>query len=176
VALPSYDPDGMARKAMADYDKNNDGKIDSDELASSPALKGALKQVDTDKDGSVSAEEIATRLRLFQSSAIGVRSIGGKVLRDGHGVGGVNVTLVPEPFMGDAIKPASGVSGPDGSVGFQTPGAPAPGVNPGFFRIEASKKDAAGTETLPARFNSNTTLGVEVSATMRGDIVIRLNP
>jgi hypothetical protein len=37
-----------------------------------------------------------------------------------------------------------------------------PGVPYGFYRIQVSRKDAEGKETIPARYNSETTLGQEV--------------
>jgi hypothetical protein len=35
------------------------------------------------------------------------------------------------------------------------------GVHPGIFRLQISKKDTSGQETIPAKYNTQTTLGVE---------------
>ncbi len=37
------------------------------------------------------------------------------------------------------------------------------GVHLGFFRIQVSKKKADGTETIAARYNTETELGVEIT-------------
>jgi hypothetical protein len=69
--------------------------------------------------------------------------------------------LTPEEFIGPDVKLASGVSNEEGICWFQSAGEELPGVNPGIFRIEVSKTDAGGKELLPARYNTNTTLGAD---------------
>ena len=57
-------PDASApSKAMEMYDTNKDGFLDAKELEQVPGLKAALKQVDTDHDGKVSQQEIASRIK-----------------------------------------------------------------------------------------------------------------
>jgi hypothetical protein len=95
-----------------------------------------------------------------------------RVTRDGQGLAGVTVTLRPEPFMGNALKPATGVSGADGTVPLRV-SPDLPGLSPGFYRIEASLiKD--GTETLPSRYNVQSGLGQEVAPALREEILVRL--
>ena len=84
------------------------------------------------------------------------------VTRDGKGCPDVTVTFVPEKFMGDAIKPGSGISDADGNVDIKVGGEPISGLSLGYYRVEASLKDASGKETLPARFNTDTKIGQEV--------------
>ena len=51
-----------------------------------------------------------------------------------------------------------------------------PGLPCGLYRITVSKKGADGKETLPTKFNTETTLGREVSADPRsGDSAIHLD-
>jgi hypothetical protein len=71
------------------------------------------------------------------------------------------VTVVPEKFMAPGVRPARGVTSAGGSCEFQIEGKEYPGLHPGIFRIEVSKKDAGGRETVPAKYNTQTTLGIE---------------
>ncbi|HWY85158.1 MAG TPA: hypothetical protein VNX28_00460 [Gemmataceae bacterium] len=163
VPAPVYDPEGMARAAMVDYDKNGDGKLDAAELEACPALKNALLHIGERKRAYLTEEEIADRLRQFQESKVGLSSIRCRVFRDGVGLAGVTVTFVPEGFMGGAIKPGSGISDKNGNVALKMDGETVDGLGLGFYRAEASLKDASGKETLPAQYNKSTKLGFEVN-------------
>ena len=161
VPPPTYDPDAMAAAAIAEYDKNGDGKLDAAELEHCPGLKIALFNMETEKSY-LTEEDIAERLRLFQKSKAGLMSARCTVTRDGKGCPDVTVTFVPEKFMGDAIKPGSGISDADGNVDIKVAGEPFSGLSLGYYRVEASLKDPSGKETLPARFNTDTKIGQEV--------------
>src|SRR5262245_57863893 len=161
IAPPDYSPAETARLALAEYDTNKDGRIDAKELARCPALKSALANIDKNKDGAIDAQEIQERLEAYQTSGVGASTVACRVVRGEDGVKDAVVTLVPEKFHGDSLKPASGVSDITGDVELKIAGSTLPGIACGFYRIEVSIKNG-GKETLPARFNSQTTLGVEV--------------
>ena len=162
VSAPRYDPGAMARAAMAEYDKNRDGKLDASELEACPALKSALPYIAKDKQAFLTEEDIAGRLREFQESKIGLLGTRCKVTREGSPVPGVTITFVPEAFMGDTIKPGSGISDAHGIANVAVSGEGPSGMSLGYYRIEASLKDVGGKETLPPQFNVNTKLGHEV--------------
>jgi hypothetical protein len=162
VSIPRYDPENMAQQAMAEYDKDRDGKLDAGELEQCPALKKALPQIAKDKHPYLTEEDIADRLRQLVGSKVGLIGTQCRVIRDGKGFAGVTVTFIPEKFMGEAIRPGSGVSDAEGNVELKIAGESFPGLNPGYYRIEASLKDDSGKETLPARFNTETKLGQEL--------------
>jgi EF hand len=164
IPLPSLDPSGAGDAALAEYDANRDGALAGDELEKCPGLKEGLKRIDANKDGRLTAEEIAQRIRQVQVQKAGLAPLSVAVTLDGKPLTGATVSFVPEKFMGSGVKPAVGTTDEGGALQPQTEGVPIAGVQPGVFRIEVSKKDAAGTETVPARFNSDTTLGVEVGA------------
>jgi hypothetical protein len=174
ITAPSFSPRQAAEAAMADYDTNKDGKLDSQELKRCPALAYALKSIDKDGDGKISLEELTERLDSFAASNIGLVGIPCSVKLSDANLAGATVTLRPEKFMGDAFKPASGVSDDGGHVIFKTEGQDVPGVRFGYFRIEVSKLDAAGKETLPAKYNTATTLGQEIGVARREGMVLRL--
>jgi hypothetical protein len=84
------------------------------------------------------------------------------VLLNGAPLADATVTLVPEGFLGGDFKPAEGTSDNTGFVPLKTEGQPVPGCAWGFFKVKVSKKDGAGKETIPARYNTDTILGCEV--------------
>ena len=162
VSAPSLDPAEAGRQALADYDRNTDGSLDAAEIDHSPALKSCLKTLDRNKDGRLSADEIAARVTAYQESRIGLMAVACQVTLDGAPLAGAAVEFVPEKFLGPAAKPAAGVTDNRGSVTLQVAGHDLPGVPCGFYRVTVSKKDGAGKETLPERYNTKTVLGREV--------------
>lgn len=162
LRVPPLDPDGAADQALAEYDADRDGAIAGPELDKCPGLKAGRRALDTNKDGRITADEIAARLRKYQEDQSGLYAVYVDVVLDDDSLGDATVTLVPEKFMGPGIKSAKGTTSTGGGTDLQVEGAPRPGVHPGIYRIEVSRKDANGQETLPSRYNTQTTLGVEV--------------
>lgn len=167
LSAPSYDPDGMARAALQQYDKNKNGKIDGAELDACPALKGALAVIDTNKDKGVSVDELTERFRGYESAGIGAVGVSGVVTLNGDPLGGAVVTFVPEDFMKGSIKGGSGTSDAGGAVAVTGEGG-VPGLACGMYKVTVSKRSAGGGEELPARYHTATTLGWEVPADGRG--------
>jgi hypothetical protein len=156
------DPEDAANQALLEYDADKDGAVAGPELDKCPGLKDGLARMDTNRDRRLTADEIAARLRQFQADRAGLLYLPANVMLDGKPLANAVVTLVPEKFMGPGILPAQSKTSVGGSCEFQIEGKQYPGVHPGVFRIEVSKPDASGRETLPARYNTQTTLGVEV--------------
>ncbi len=175
VAIPKFDPDAIAARAMEMYDKNKDGRLDAAELERCPALKHALKQIDPEKLD-LTEEDLVKRLTIFQKSGVGIMGVRCTVMGGAGPVKDVTVTYVPEAFMADVIKPASGVSDEEGIVHLKVAGEPVNGVNLGYYRIEASLKDASGNETLPAEFNKDSKMGQEVAPLRSVFYQITLSP
>src|SRR5439155_20742612 len=136
-----------------------------------PALKFALPLIVNEKRGYLTEEDIAERLRHFQESNVGLMGTRCRVTRGEVGVPGVTVTFIPEKFMGDVIKPGSGISNNDGYVNLATGPEDLPGLSLGYYRVEVSLKDAAGNETLPARFNARSSVGMEIQNIKRSEIL-----
>jgi hypothetical protein len=160
VQAPALDPDAAAARAMTDYDRNHDGYLDARELEACPALKNALKRLDKDRDGRLSKEEIAERLREFEESRVGLFVTTARVVLDGKPLADVAIQLEPEAFMGSSIKPARGTSDRSGRALLRIEGSELPGCHYGFYRARLSRKDASGKETIPTQYQS--TFGVEV--------------
>ena len=153
------DPANTAERAVKLYDLNHDGKIGEDELT--PALKTILSTADTNHDEALSQAEIAQRLQIHVDSKTALQSVSGPVRWNGRPLTQVNVTLVPDPIF-ENLEPASGVTDESGIVDFQIDGEELPGVRPGLYRIEVSKKNENGKELMPAKYNTNTELGIEI--------------
>jgi hypothetical protein len=90
------------------------------------------------------------------------------VTLDGRPLPGAKVVFEPEPFLGDEIKTAFSNTNEFGDAGPSIPpeDRPAPnlpgGINFGLYKVRITK-DVNGKESLPAIYNTDTTLGYEVA-------------
>lgn len=154
------DPQAAAN-ALEMFDADKDGSLLGPELDKAPGLKAAMPQIDADGDGGVSAVEIQARIERWAATKMGRMTVSCLVTRDGSPVPGVEVRLVPEPFLKGTVQTAVGTTDPRGIA---LPSAPESeetprGVGPGFYRVEIT----GGDPPVPAKFNTATTLGVEVA-------------
>lgn len=167
VQLPSFDPGDAGDRAMAKYDTDGDGFVAGEELENAPGLSAALKNLDTNTDGKVSAEEVAERIRTWQASQIGLMSFSCDVLLDGRPLESGTVTYDPEEFLGGAVQQAVGEIATGTAYPLipkekrPTPDTP-PGIQAGIYKVRISRIEN-GKETIPAKYNTETTLGHEVS-------------
>jgi hypothetical protein len=162
-----YSPDAIASAAMARYDANKDGKIDTVELKLCPSIAAGLADIDTNKDKAVGQDELQARLAAYIESKMALRDVELRILRGSKGAANVTVTFVPEEFMGGTVKAATGVTNDFGTASYKTEGQTFPGVAPGFYKVQLSQKDSSGKELLPARFNSETIHGIEIGIAPR---------
>lgn len=168
VAQPTISPSGAGSAAIAEYDKNGDGIISGDELNAAPALKAALPRLDSNNDGGVSADEVAGRVSAWIKMQSGMTSVRMHFTLDGQPLAGATVVLEPEAFLGDQVKTAVGTTNQFGDVSpsIKPEDRPDPtlpgGAHFGLYKVRVSKM-VNGKETIPARFNTQTTLGQEVS-------------
>ena len=174
INAPTYSAAAVADAAMTDYDANKDGKLDEKELERSPALKSSVADLDKDSDKAIAKDELEARLNEFLQSKIGLITASCRVSQGDRPLADAEVKFVPEKFHGEALSVATGKSDKDGVVELRCEGKPHPGLSLGFYRVEVSLKDANGQETIPARFNTQTTLGYQISTRMRGAIEIRI--
>jgi hypothetical protein len=91
-----------------------------------------------------------------------------RVTLDGQPLVDATVTLEPETFLGDEMKPAVGATNQSGATSPAIPKEQRPdpklpgGAQLGLYRVRISKI-VNGKETIPARYNTETILGQEVS-------------
>ncbi len=156
---------GAASKAMELYDTNKDGKISGAELDAAPGLKAALKVMKTDKDRGITSDQIVDRVDKWKESKIGRMSVSVQVYRNGQPLSGATVKLVPEKFLSEYLTVVpQGKTNQTGMAMISLPTTPGPegdppGMGPGIYRVEITKDG----EAIPAKYNTNTELGQEVS-------------
>jgi hypothetical protein len=163
IEAPEWDPAVATERALTKYDGSGDQKLSKDELKASPGLLSALERFDRDGDGAMSAEELRTNLEEFQKQDASLVAVSCAVMRGNQPLEGSTVKFVPEEFMGDSIKPASGVTGRDGMASLSIADQELPeeyrgrvsGVYCGIYRVEVSHPQV----DVPAKYNAKTELG-----------------
>jgi len=167
IKPPSIDADDAAAEAMELYDKDGDGSIAGAELDAVPGIKAAMETIDANKDGKATEDEIVQRIEAWQATNIGVMAVSAAFTLDGRPLAGAKITFEPESFLGDQIKPAFGDC-TNGAAMISIPKDQRPqkdmppGVQLGLYRVKVSKK-VNGQETIPAKYNAETTLGQQIS-------------
>lgn len=168
ITGPSISASGAGSKAMELYDKDGDSKVAGAELDQAPALKAAMATLDTDGDKGVSAAEITARVKSWQANPAALTAIKAKVTLDGQPLGGAEVVFDPDPSLGSDIKAAKGTTSMYGDVNPVIPpeDRPSPnspgGIQLGLYTVRITK-NMNGKETLPARYNTHSTLGQEIA-------------
>jgi EF hand len=173
VPVPNVKPEQAAQQALAEFDADHDGRLDTAELERCPALRFSAALIDKDKDGTLSASEIADRIASYKEKKIGLILVTCRVTLDGMPVAEARIRFTPEKFMGPKLSPAEGVTDTTGLAVIKTEGQDLPGTQCGFYRVEISKMDW-GLEVIPNRYNRETILGVEVSPDTVGNGPLRL--
>ncbi|MFM7245345.1 MAG: hypothetical protein ACKO40_14400 [Planctomycetaceae bacterium] len=168
VRQPSIDAAAAAARALETYDKDRNGSIAGAELDASPALKSALERLDANRDGEVSADEIAERINAWKAMKTALTSVRCLVTQDGRPLPGAAVTFEPESFLGEHVKTATGQTNQFGDAAPTVADADKPdpslpgGVHFGFYTVRISKA-GNGRDGVPARYNTKSTLGLEVA-------------
>jgi hypothetical protein len=163
LGQPEFSADA-GEQAVSKYDANGDGSIGGEELEKVPAFKATLKRVDTNSDGQISPEEVNARIAAWRKSQVALTRVAANVRMGGRPLPDATVKLVPENFLGDAVKPAQGTTDASGSAHLQiSPDPDESGVHLGYYRIEVTKSGADGKEQIPARYNAETELGTEIT-------------
>ena len=169
LLLPDLDPAASAELAMAEFDSDGSGSLSQSELESCPAIGTALDRFDFDGNGEVSAEEIEQRMEEWIEKKSASIPITLKVTLDGKGLGDAQVDFIPMDMMGEAGFAGSGLTEPSGMARISPNLDEAPeaykrmkGIPPGLYSIKVSHPE----QSIPAKYNEETILGVEVSYEM----------
>jgi len=178
VLPPKIDASAAGAAAVKTYDANDDGTLDAAELEKCPGILGAMNRYDADGDGKVAASEIADRIRQWEAEAVGNMSYSCAVTLDDEPLVGATVEIIPEEFLGPNVKPASGVTNVAGfaSLAIAKEDLPADqqrlrGVQPGVYKVRITHP----TKPIPARYNTDTTLGQEIAHDMPDLSTIRFD-
>lgn len=164
VKAPAWDPEELCSKALELGDGDADGVLNESELASMPGLEAGMKIADTDGDGSLSSDELKARVQSYKDEATGLRPMSYGFKYKGRPLKNAKVEMIPEPFLGNLVEPAEGVTDTNGVVSLKLAGRAKSGVRFGYYRIKVTSDDTK----IPEKYNTATTLGVEISPTIDG--------
>jgi hypothetical protein len=160
VEVPKVNPERGAAQAMEMYDTDKDGKLDANELKKIESL------TELANDGVVTAEGIAMQLKKWSDGNVGRLRFNLEILHNKKPLVGADVKLVPEKFMGKAWVVATGKTRENGlammSVPEKDPGIA--GIPLGLYRVEITKDG----ESIPAKYNTETTLSIGVYSPAAG--------
>ncbi len=173
---PDVNADAAAAQAVELHDANGDGQLSKGEWSASPALVAVAPSYDKDADGNLNVDEITAGFAGWKQSGVGARAVPFAILWNGRPLSGATVRLTPVPFFNGALKGASGQSGPGGAG--QLNMAPEdrprnapdiPLMQPGLYQVEITHPSIK----IPEKYNSQTTLGIEISGSNPGPEGIR---
>jgi hypothetical protein len=162
ISIPSYSPGSVASSALKHYDKSGNGTIEDGELANCPALQMAVPRIDQDGNGKLTDAEISARIATYDTFGVGLMARMCVITLDGQPLANANVRFEPEEFMLGSISPAVGTTDAAGRVSPRKEGSEYPAMQVGMYRIKISRREGEA-ETIPAQFNSESRLGVEIA-------------
>jgi len=169
-AIPALyvDAKTASDRALELHDTDSDGKLDSDELTAAPGLAYAAERADKDGDASLSGDEIIEMVEAWNAKSIGLLTLRANIKLKGRPLAGANVRLEPEEFLDGQVEAAIGVTDEFGDAFLTVPkekrpiADSPPGAQLGLYRVVISRQKN-GKETVPTKYNVETTLGQEVS-------------
>jgi EF hand domain-containing protein len=163
INAPAWDAAAATARALSDNDANHDQKLSRDELRKCPGLLSALKHFDIDGDGSISTDELKTKMQEIHDQQAALVEVPCSVMKGGRPLEGAVVTFIPESFMGEAFKPSTGVTARDGTAFPSIADEELPeelrgrvhGVHCGIYRVTVTHPQIK----VPAKYNEQTELG-----------------
>ncbi len=161
LKVPEIDPAAAATAAIELYDQNGDKRLTDDELTRSALNEAAW---DSNKDGSISEEEIQQRFERYLQAGVGMIDVVGYVYIGNRPLKGAEVEFEPEEFLAGAIHPAYGTTESDGSFVLaiaeenrQDPTFSAAQI--GLYKVRITHPEL----DIRAEFNTDTKLSHEVT-------------
>lgn len=162
VPQPAFSPTAVTRSVMALADRDHNGECTLEELAVVPglALEEAISDLDRDKNGRLSENEILDWLTALRQTKVAVATASVRISQRGEPLPGVRVQIIPEACMGDTSLAAEGKTDNSGITTLRIPSLPL-GAHFGIYRLTITGRDTTG-QPLGAQFNSESKLGLIV--------------
>jgi hypothetical protein len=164
VRPPEIDPKNAASEAIHLYDSNNDGSLDAAELAKCPGILTEIGAYDIDANGKVTQGEIAARITDLRKHGVGLTRLNCSVTINGRGLENATIRFEPEPYLGAEIQTAEGVTNARGMAQMAIPADKLPAdqqdlkaIHYGTYKVRITHPKVK----LPAKYNTETTLGYE---------------
>lgn len=146
------------------YDTNHDGKLSTEEMAKCPGVLISIKRYDANNDKSIDVEEFKQHLADLLRHGTGATQLGVGITYNGSPLADAKVVLEPEPYLGTDIQSAEGVTTNSGLAQVGIPADKAPAALKGMKLIQYGTFKVRITHpkiSLPAKYNTETTLGYE---------------
>jgi hypothetical protein len=159
ISIPKWSPENFTGTILERLDKSGDSQLDQRELAAAPGLAFGVRFIDKNGDGKLGRDELIERFAMYRDSRVGLMPGELRITYNGQPLADADVRLVPEFFLEDIIEPATGATHGDGVVRPSVPDQRTPLMRIGYYRVEVR----SNKRPLPAKFNSQTTIGVELS-------------
>jgi hypothetical protein len=160
VVEHSYHPRAVTQAAFEKYDADQNDQLSVQELAEAPGLKAALPTADADANGSLSRDELQSRVSAYAQNNQ-VYPLRVTITKRGVPLSGVEVSLMPEPCFG-ALPSAQGTTDEQGICAPTASGLPLPAVHPGMYRVVVKMPGQGGSEGTQGGVPPPS-LGVEVA-------------
>jgi len=173
---PDFDASAIGRSLLDAYDTDSDGLLSEAELKKCPSVLEGIRRFDSGGDRKVSPEEIAARVGVWSKGRVAVMRFEPRVLLNGRPLADALVEFVPEPAMAEIIKPASGVTSRSGYAEIVIaaedlpPDTPYVGMHMGLYKVKITHPK----RKIPARYNTETELGQEVTRDLGYGVSINL--
>jgi hypothetical protein len=164
IKPPDIDPENAADEAIRLYDADKNSSLNGVEIEDCPGMLAELKSYDKDTNGSISRDEIAARITDLRKHGVGLTRVNCNVSMNGRGLDKATVQFEPEPYLGQEVKAAQGVTNERGVAQMAIPAEELPAdqrdlraIHYGTYKVRITHP----TIKLPARYNTETTLGYE---------------
>jgi hypothetical protein len=164
VPAPDVDPEAAADKAIELYDSDTDESLSEEELSRCPGILAMLSLYDQDGNRQVERAEIAKRLGELLKNRVGLTQLRSRVTFRGRPLPDATILFEPEPYLGDEVQAAQGTTNSHGSAQMGIAGENLPEnvrnmklVHYGTYKVRITHPKIK----LPAKYNSETTLGYE---------------
>lgn len=171
--MPRFDVEAASSRALTELDTDGNSEISATEAKRSPAMTDAFARFDKDASGSVSKAELSDRFQRYQSAGVALYHWNCQITSNGRPLVGATVTLVPEAFLGENFPRASATTDSRGTAAPVINDSDLNGAQFGLYRVEISRKDASGKETIPEQYNVKTSLGQELASGVRSAESVR---
>jgi hypothetical protein len=164
VKPPRIDVKSASKQAMEMYDANHDGKLSVEELAQCPGVLVSLDRYDANQDKAIDLEEFTQHLTDLLRDGSGATQLGVGVTYQGSPLADAKVVMEPETYLGSDIQTAEGITTSYGQAEVGMPSDKVPAalksmklIQYGTFKVRITHPKI----NLPAKYNSETTLGYE---------------
>jgi hypothetical protein len=166
VPAADVDFESFVESLTTKYDRDANGQLSSDELATTPYLWACMKSYDANKDGQLAADEIVSNLSRVFNGKLALMGATCRVTRNGKPLDGAIVYFVPLPGLEDELPVAGAVTrNGAGTLSIRPEDLPknSPKVKdlmrPGLYFVEVTHP----TIQIPEQYNVKTTFGQEVT-------------